>query len=126
MYDLRLTQPKKKYEGFFALVRDMTSGSIAKYHAISHRITQTPAKQLLRKPITVLRSTICFWLLVYALFLAGLSSGLLCRPSCSSHHTLDNRFQVNRQSIGSYSNRRPSVAWDRYRLAVFEGYCGRQ
>ena len=30
-------------------------------------------------------------------------------------HALDNRFQVNRQSIGSYSNRIPTVARDRYR-----------
>ena len=33
-------------------------------------------------------------------------------------YTLDNRFQVNIQSIGSYSNRRPIVACDRYRLAL--------
>ena len=42
------------------------------------------------------------------------------------NHTLDNRFQVNRQSIGSYSNRRPIVACDGYRLALFEAYYGRQ
>ena len=32
-------------------------------------------------------------------------------------YTLDNRFQVNRQSIRSYSNRRSIVACDRYRFA---------
>ena len=41
-------------------------------------------------------------------------------------YTLDNRFQVIRQSIGSFSNRRPIVACDRYRLALFEACCGRQ
>ena len=35
-------------------------------------------------------------------------------------YTLDNRFQVNRQSIRCYSNRKPIVACDRYRLALFE------
>lgn len=40
--------------------------------------------------------------------------------------TLDNRFQVNRESIGSYSSRRATVACDKYRLALFEAYCGRQ
>ena len=40
-------------------------------------------------------------------------------------YTLVNRFQVNRQSIGSYSNRRPIVACDRYQLAFFEA-CGLQ
>ena len=41
-------------------------------------------------------------------------------------YTLDNRFQVNSQSIGSYSNRRPIAACDRYRLALFEACCGWQ
>ena len=40
-------------------------------------------------------------------------------------YTLDNRFQVNRQSIRCYSNRKPIVACDRYRLALFEA-CGQQ
>ena len=38
-------------------------------------------------------------------------------PDTYVGHTLDNRFVVSRQSIGSYSNRRPIVACDRYRLA---------
>ena len=43
-----------------------------------------------------------------------------------SEHTLDNRFQVDRQSIGSYFDRRAIVACDRYRLTLFLVYCGRQ
>ena len=40
------------------------------------------------------------------------------------NHTLDKRFQVNRQSIGSYSYicRRPIVARDRYRWVLFVAY----
>ena len=34
-------------------------------------------------------------------------------------YTLDNRFQVNRQSIGSYSNRRPVVACDMLSVGSF-------
>ena len=41
-------------------------------------------------------------------------------------YTLDNRFQVNRQSSGSYYNRRPIVACDSYRWALFEACCGQQ
>ena len=41
--------------------------------------------------------------------------GYECRTET---HTLDNRFQVNRQSIGSYSNRRPIVACDSYRSTI--------
>ena len=41
-------------------------------------------------------------------------------------NTLDNRFQVNRQSIGSYANKRPIVARDRYRWVLFAAYWGRQ
>ena len=44
----------------------------------------------------------------------------------TKYHTLDNRFQVNRQSIGSSSNRMPIVTCDRYRLALFEAHYGRQ
>ena len=45
--------------------------------------------------------------------------------ACSSatalrEHTLDNRFHVSRQSIGSYSNGKAKDAWDRYRMALFE------
>ena len=41
-------------------------------------------------------------------------------------YTLDNEFYVNRQSIGSHSNRRPIVVCDRYRLTHFEACCGGQ
>ena len=41
-------------------------------------------------------------------------------------YTMDHRFEVNRQSIGSYSYTRPIVACDRYRLALSEAWCGRQ
>ena len=37
-----------------------------------------------------------------------------------TQNTLDNKFQINRQSIGSFSNSRPTVACDRYRLALSE------
>ena len=45
--------------------------------------------------------------------------------ACSSatvlyEHTLDNRFQVNKLSIGSYSKRRAIDACDRHRLTLFE------
>ena len=50
----------------------------------------------------------------------------LTHTKSNINNTLDNRFQVNRQSIGSYSNRRPTVACDRYRLALFEAYGGQQ
>ena len=52
-------------------------------------------------------------------------NGLRNVPSDRLHnHTLGNTFQVNRQSIRSPSNRRPTVACDRYRLAHFEAYRG--
>ena len=41
-------------------------------------------------------------------------------------YAMDNRVQVNRQSIWSYSNRRRIVACDRYRLTLFQACCGRQ
>ena len=52
--------------------------SIATYHAMSHRITpKHQAKTTSTKPTTLLRSTICFWLMVCVLFLACLPSGLV-------------------------------------------------
>ena len=36
-----------------------------------------------------------------------------------THHALDNRFQVNRKSTGSYSNKRPIVARGGYRWVLF-------
>ena len=53
----------------------------------------------------------------------------MVRPrKAGKYHTPDNRFQVDRQSIGSYSDRRrPSVARDRYRWVLFSvAYWGQE
>ena len=68
--------------------------------------------------VCALVSICCSW--------SGLYEELEHRISFGLCHTLDNRFQVNRQSIGSYSNKRAIVARDMYRLALLDAYCGRQ
>ena len=58
------------------------------YHAISHMIPpKHHEKQFQREPTILFRSTICFWFLVSARFLACLPSGLSCGPSVV--HELD-------------------------------------
>ena len=76
---------------WYRMMCDMISRSIAIYHATSHRITpKHQAKTTSTKPTTLLRSTICFWLMVCVLFLACLPSGLVWRPSVV--HQLDTSY----------------------------------